>query len=221
MKPNLNLRRPITALLLLLLPLTAFAVPYAPSAANAADFLPERDYTVLATPLPTSTGNKIEVREFFFYGCSHCFDLEIPVRNWLKRKTADIEFVRTPAVLSPTWEPLGRAFYVAEELKVLEKIHAPLYNAIHLNRERFPDQASIAKFFVRMGIPQAQFDAAWDSFAVNTKVKNAEALARKYKIGGTPTLTVNGRYLVPAAGDRTFAIVEFLADKERAARPRK
>lgn len=221
MSMHLNLHRQIAMFTLLLaLPLAAFAVPYAPSAANAADFLPERDYTVLATPLPTSTGNKIEVREFFYYGCSHCFDLEGPIRNWLKRKTADIEFVRTPAILNPAWETLGRAFYVAEELKVLEKIHAALYNAIHLNREKFSDQAAVGKFFVRMGVPQADFDAAWNSFSVNTKVKNAEALARKYMIQGTPTLTVNGRYLVPAAGDRTFAIVEFLADKERA-RPRK
>lgn len=208
------------AAFLLVLPLAASAVPYAASAGGAAEFLPGRDYTVLSAPLPTATGNKIEVREFFFYGCSHCFDLEGPVASWLKRKAADIEFIRTPAVLNAAWEPLGRAFYVAEELNVLEKIHGPLYHAIHNKKQRFPDQAAIGKFFVTMGVSQAKFDAAWDSFAVKTRIRNAEALARKYMIQGTPTLTVNGRYVVPAAGERTFAVVEFLADKERASHSR-
>lgn len=216
----MNLRRRISALLLLL-PIAAFAVPYAPGAANDASILPGRDYTELAAPLPVSTGNRIEVREFFFYGCPHCFDLEPAINGWLKRKPADVELVRTPAVLNPRWEVLGRAFYVADELKMLEKIHTPLYNAIHVKNEKLDSKEALGKFFVRMGATQAQFDATWDSFAVNTKVKNADALARKYMVQGTPTLTVNGKYVVPAAGERTFAIVDFLVGKERAARSKK
>lgn len=210
----MNLRRQIVALLLLL-PAAVFAVPYAAPQSDGS-IVAGRDYIVLQTPVPVSTGNALEVREFFFYGCSHCYELEPAVNAWLKRKPADVALVRTPAVLSAKWHTLGRAFYVAEEMKMLDKVHASLYTAIHVGRERLDSQESIGKFFVRMGATQAQFDAAWNSFGVNTKLKNADALARKYMVQGTPTLTVNGRYVVPAAGEKTFAIVDFLLAKERA-----
>lgn len=217
----MNLRRRISALLLLL-PIAAMAVPYAPGAVSDASIVAGRDYIELAAPLPVSTGNKMEVREFFYYGCSHCFDLEPAVTGWLKRKPADVELVRTPAVLNAKWELLGRAFFVAEELKILGRIHTPFYNAIHIANQKMDSKEAVGKFFVQVGgASQAQFDAAWDSFSVNTKLKNADALARKYMVQGTPTLTVNGKYVVPAAGDRTFAIVDFLLGKERAARTKK
>lgn len=216
----MNLRRRLSALLLLL-PIAAFAVPYAPTEQNARDILPGRDYIVLPTALPTTTGNKIEVREFFFYGCSHCFALEPYVEQWLKRKPVDVELVRTPAMLNPKWAPLGRAYYVAEELKILDKVHPALYKAIHVGNEKLFEQEPIGKFFERMGVPPAKFKATWESFAVTTKVRNADALTRKYMISGTPTVTVAGKYVVPAAGDRTFVVVDFLLNKERVAFGRK
>lgn len=213
----MNIRRQFLALLCLL-PVAALAVPYAPAPASSAGFAAGRDYIELAAPLPTSTGSQLEVREFFYYGCSHCFDLEPAVTAWLKRKSADTTFVRTPAVLNPRWETLGRAFYVAEELKVLEQVHAPLYHALHIKRERLDSQQALRTFFAGYGVQAAQFDAAWNSSRVSVSVKNASALAKKYMIQGTPTLTVNGKYVVPSNGDRTFAVVEFLLGKERAAR---
>lgn len=211
----MNLRRSLTALLMLL-PTAALAVPFSPESSQ--DILQGRDYTVLETPVPTSTGSQIEVREFFYYGCPHCFDLEEPLNRWLRGKPADVAFVRTPAMLNAKWALMGRAFYVAEDLKVLDKTHAALYNAIHVGnqRELLTDQAAIIKFYGGLGVPADKATAAWDSFAVNTKVKNSEVLARKYLISGTPTVTVNGRYVVPSQGARTFAVVDFLVQKERA-----
>lgn len=215
----MNLRRHLTTLLLLL-PVAALAIPFAATPENEAGFVLGRDYTVLDAPIPTSTGASIEVREFFYYGCTHCFDLERAVNGWLRTKPKDVEFVRTPAILSAKWEVLGRAFYVADELKGLEKIHAPLYNAIHVenNRALLSEQGAIADLFAKLGLPKDKVNASWNSFAVNTKVKNAEALTKKYKVSGTPTVTVNGRYVVPSQGPRTFAVVDFLVQKERAAR---
>lgn len=215
----MNLRRHLTALLLLL-PAAAMAIPFAASEENQNGFVLGRDYLVLDTPIPTSTGGSIEVREFFFYGCSHCFDLERAVTGWLRTKPKDVEFVRTPAIMSAKWEHLGRAFYVADELKALEKVHAPLYNAIHIenNRALLSEQSEVVALFAKQGVPADKVKAAWDSFAVTTKVRNAEALTKKYKVSGTPTVTVNGRYVVPAQGARTFAVVDFLVKKERAAR---
>jgi len=215
----MNLRRQMLALLLLV-PVAALALPYAPGAKNDNSFLPGRDYTVLQVPVPVATGDKLEVREFFYYGCPHCHDFETHVNAWLKSKPADVAFVRTPAVLNPKWELLGRAFYVAEELNILEKIHAPLYTTIHVGGQRMETREAISDFFVRMGAAKPQIDAAWDSFSVNTKVRNADALSRKYMIQGTPTLTVAGKYSVPA-GTRAFATVDYLLGVERAARNRK
>ena len=92
----MNLRRHLTALLLLL-PLSALAIPYAATEENARDILPGKDYIVLAAPLPTTTGKQIEVREFFWYGCPHCFEMERHVAAWLQKKPEDVEFVLTPA----------------------------------------------------------------------------------------------------------------------------
>ncbi len=217
----MNLRRQLLSLLFLL-PVVALAVPYAPEAASSKEILPGRDYITLGTPLPTTTGNKIEVREFFFYGCSHCFALEPFVETWLRSKPADVELVRTPTMLNPSWAPLGRAYYVAEDLQVLAKTHAALYNAIHVSGEKMTAQGDIAKLFQKVaGVPVEKFNTTWDSFTVTTKMRNADALARKYQVSGTPTITVGGKYLVPAAGGRTFEIVDFLVNKERTALGRK
>lgn len=215
----MNLRRQIVALLLSL-PAVALALPYANTAENDNSFLPGRDYTVLATPVPVATGDRIEVREFFYYGCSHCYDLELPLEGWLKTKSADVAFVRTPAVLNPKWETLGRAFFVADELKILEKVHGPLFTAIHVGGQRIETKEASIDFLVKMGAKREQAEAAWGSFGVNTKVRNSDALARKYQIRGTPTVTVAGKYVVNA-GPRMFATVDYLVGVERAARIRK
>lgn len=207
--------------LLVALPVIAAAVPFAPGAGAPGDFVVGRDYTRLATPVPTSTGERIEVREFFFYGCSHCFNLERPLHKWLKTRPADVEFVPTPAVLNPKWEPLARAYYVAEELNVLDKTHTALYSAIHNGSQKLFEQGPIISFYEKIGVPRPRVEAAWGSFSVNTKVRNADMLARKYMIQGTPTLAVAGKYLVPSNGDRTFAVIDYLVDQERAARARR
>lgn len=213
----MNLRRHFLALLLSL-PAIAVAVPYAPAPEGSSAIQPGRDYRVLDTPLPTSTGNRIEVREFFFYGCSHCYNLEIPLKSWLKRKADDVEFVPTPATLNKNWEPLAHAYYVAEELKVLDKTHEPLYAALHLRKEKLFEKPAIIAFFERMGVPRADVEPLWDSTAIKAKVRQGDALARKYQITGTPTLTVAGKYVVPSNGERTFIVVEHLLAKERAER---
>lgn len=215
----MNLRRQITSLLLLL-PVMAFALPYAPTAENDTSFLPGRDYTVLPVPVPVSTGEKLEVREFFYYGCPHCYALEPDIAKWLKIKPADAAFVRTPAVLNPKWEMLGRAFYVADELKMLDKAHEAIYSAIHVGGQKLDSKESIADLFTRIGADEAKFNAAWGSFGVTTKIRNADALARKYMIQGTPTLTVAGKYVVPS-GPKAFAIVDYLLGVERTVRARK
>lgn len=213
----MNLRRQLSALMLLL-PVVAFAVPYAPAPGAGDGFVEGRDYTVLKTPVPVATpADKLEVREFFYYGCNHCYALEPSVDAWLRTKQADTVFIRTPAVLNPRWELMGRAFYVAEELKMLEKLHTTIYTTIHVSGQKLESKEKVIELFVRMGADKAKTEAAWDSFGVTTKVRSADALARKYMVQGTPTLTVAGKYVVPA-GQRAFATIDYLLGVERAAR---
>lgn len=216
----MNIRRFLLSALLVL-PALAVAVPFAPGAGAPGDFVEGRDYKVLPAPLPTSTGDRIEVREFFFYGCSHCYSLERPLKAWLAKKPQDVEFVATPAVLSAKWEPLARAYYVAEDLKVLDKTHAAIYNAIHVGNRKLFEKPAIVAFLAETGVPRDKVEQAWASFSVNTKVRNADALSRKYMIQGTPTLAVAGKYIVPSNGERTFAVVDWLVMQERAARARR
>jgi len=164
--------------------------------------------------------DKLEVREFFYYGCPHCYDLETSVNAWLRTKQADTVFIRTPAVLNPRWELMGRAFYVAEELKMLEKMHTTIYTSLHVGGQKLDSKERVIDLFVRMGADKAKTEAAWDSFGVTTKVRSADALARKYMVQGTPTLTVAGKYVVPA-GQRAFATIDYLLGVERAARAKK
>ena len=147
----MTLRRSFLALLLAL-PAFALAVPYAPGMQDSA-IQAGRDYRELPTPLPTASAKgRIEVREFFFYGCSHCYNLEIPLKSWLKRKADDVEFVPTPATLNKNWEPLAHAYYVAEELKVLDKTHEPLYAALHAAKSAVKDWFVPQTMFADLGL---------------------------------------------------------------------
>lgn len=201
-----------------ILPALAAAVPYNEGVGAAAPvYVAGKDYEVLSTPLPTSTGSKIEVREFFAYSCSHCYSLEPAIKDWAKTKPADVELVLVPVMFNTRTEPHGRAFYVAEALGVQAKVHPAIFDAIHIRRQQLLDKESIAAVFTAAGVQRAAFDGAWDSFAVKTKVREAQQQSVKYMIRGTPTLAVNGKYLV-SAGERSMAIVDFLIQKERAAR---
>ena len=112
-----------------------YALLCAPLALYAANFQEGSHYQRLPTPVPTSVEGKVEVVEIFWYGCPHCFRLEPVVDQWLEHKPDNVEFVRIPAVLGPSWELGARAFYVAESLDILDKIHAPLFDAIHVQKK--------------------------------------------------------------------------------------
>ena len=96
-----------------------------------ANFVAGQDYQVVAKPVKVEKPGKIEVREFFWYGCGHCFTLEPHMQDWLKKLPKDIRFVRTPAAMNPLWEQAARAYYVSEALGVRQKAHLQLFHDIH------------------------------------------------------------------------------------------
>jgi thiol:disulfide interchange protein DsbA len=202
--------------------LTAFAWVSEAQAPAAAPFQPGRHYTVLAPAQPTSTDTgKVEVAEVFQFGCGACYGFEPHIQTWLARKADYVNFVRIPAI----WNPIGmvhaRAFYAAEALGKTEEIDGPFFAEFHTNRNALDTEAKLAELFAKHGVDAATFKSAFNSFAVNAKLKRAEELVKRYGVNGTPTMVVNGKFVV--TGDNAgsyanwFAIIDDLAAREHAA----
>ena len=156
-----------------------------------------RDYTLLSPPQPTASGNKIEVLEFFWYGCIHCYHLESPLKAWLKRKPADVEFRYVPAAFNSSWLPLARAFYALEAMGVAANYHDDIFSAIHRNNQKalISDPRAMADWLGGKGLDKQKFLDTYNSFAVNGRTQRTMDLTRSYDIPGTPALVVNGKYL--------------------------
>ena len=167
---------------------------------------------------PTTTGDKVEVVEMFWYGCPHCNSLEPYVNRWVKKKPAQAEFVRMPAIFRPEWELHARAYYTAEILGVLEKTHAAMFEAIHQQKRRLGTDAEIQKLFAEHGVSTEDFNRVFRSFAVEAKIRRAKDMSERYGIRGVPALIVNGKYRTGAqlAGGNAniFRVVDFLVAQE-------
>ncbi len=167
-----------------------------------------KDYVVVSPPQPTESGDKNEVIEFFWYRCPHCYTLEPLLESWVKKLPQDTQFRRVPTVFSQEWAIDARIYYALEALGALERLHKPLFDAIHTqggNRLTGDAYAKwVADWLAKQGVDMAKYDAAYRSFGVDAKVKRAAQLAAEYKLDGVPTLAIDGRYLVPSSlvGDR-------------------
>ncbi|HEY9063712.1 MAG TPA: thiol:disulfide interchange protein DsbA/DsbL [Burkholderiaceae bacterium] len=176
-------------------------------------------YVRLTTPVPTHAPGKIEVIEFFWYGCPHCNAFEPALDAWANAMAPDVAFRRVPAAFSAAWEPHQRIFYALESLDALAAMHRKVFYAIHQQRLRLDKLPEITTFMAANGIDTAKFTEAYDSFGVQTKVRQATALANAYKIDGVPALGVQGRYYTsgPLAGsnERSLLVANFLIDRVR------
>jgi len=202
---------------MLLLPTFVMAAGSADSNYKAGE-----DYSLVTPPQPGDSNGKVQVVEFFWYGCPHCFKFDPMIQEWEKEKPDYVEFIRIPAIFNnPRWELDARAFYTAEVLGVLSKFHTPFFNAIHVSRKRMTSKDEIRDFFSTIGVDNKTFDDTFDSFAVEAKVRRAADLTKKYAIDGVPTMAVNGKYLIDGNMAKSYAnmlrIVSSLAAKEHAA----
>lgn len=176
-------------------------------------------YEELTTPVPTHVAaGKVEVLELFWYGCPHCYKFEPSLQKWLKTKASYVEYVPFPAVFSnEKWKNSAKAFYTAELLKIYDKIHKAMFAAIHEKGRALFDEQSIGEFFVEQGVSQEDFTNTYNSFTVDTKVRTATQLTKKYGIDGVPAIIVNGKYrLLSQAGgfDKLLELVDYLTKKE-------
>lgn len=182
--------------------------------AMAADFVAGKDYTVVQNPGKPEVAGKIEVREFFWYGCPHCFKLEPHMQAWLRKIPSDVNFIRTPAAMNKLWEQGARAYYVSEALGVRKRTHLPLFHA-NGNGQQILQKDEFAKFFTKYGVPEAKFNSMYNSFAITAKVSQANKLAQQYQLSGVPAVVVNGKYVVQGEDQKVVQVVEYLISKER------
>lgn len=152
-------------------------------------------YKPLANPQPVETGQKIEVVEFFWYGCSHCFDLEPFLNKWTARLPKDVEFRRLPAVPTERWLPNARTYFTLEALGLLDKLHGEVFDAIHIDRVNLNDERVQLDWMAKKGVDRAKFSEAWKSFSVQSKTKRAVQQTQAYDVNGVPTLVVDGKYM--------------------------
>ena len=176
-------------------------------------------YEVIAIPQKTLSGGKIEVVEVFWYGCPHCYALEPQIEKWLDNMPADVEFRRVPGVLGKHWIPHAKAFFVAQKLGVLDKIHRPLFDAIHKEKRKIMDPAALRDFFAEHGVDKDTFEKLYNSEAVEQDMRAAFVAGKEYGIMGVPALIVNGKYRtspsIAGSYDSVMQIVNQLIEKER------
>jgi thiol:disulfide interchange protein DsbA len=171
-----------------------FAVAvFAPAMAHAQARAP---YTELKPPLPVEAEGKIEVLEFFWYGCIHCYNLEPVLEPWLKKLPPEARFRRVPAIFNERWAHDAAIYYTFEVLGVLEKLHRPFFDAIHRDRLRTDDPKALAEWLQKQGLDPQKFTETMKSFGVQSKTRRAAMITNAYKIDGTPAMAVHGRYTV-------------------------
>jgi thiol:disulfide interchange protein DsbA len=183
-----------------------------------ADYKQGKHYVVLDKPVKTETGDQIEVRELFWYYCPHCFDLEPRVDAWLESKPENVDYIRQPAVFSDRWVNGAIFYYVLEDMGEVERLHGPLFDAIHLHKTPFIDQEDFVDWLVDNGADENKANDAFKSFSVRVKLNKSKINTVKYHANGVPTLVVNGKYWVDSthAGSNSeiFKVVDFLIKKE-------
>jgi thiol:disulfide interchange protein DsbA len=178
-------------------------------------------YELLSPTQPTSSSpDQVEVAEFFMYSCIHCYNFEPYVQQWLTTKADYVNFIRVPTVWNPLVRMHAQAFYAAEALGKGEEMHTPFFREMHVTGNYLETEGAIAAFFARFEVDEEAFKNAFASFAVHTKLQRADELARRYRISGTPTVVVNGKYVTSAsmAGgyEQLAELIDALAASERA-----
>ncbi|GIZ51786.1 thiol:disulfide interchange protein DsbA/DsbL [Noviherbaspirillum aridicola] len=182
------------------------------------------DYRTLEKPQQTESGQKVEVTEFFWYSCPHCFALEHELVAWVKKQGDSISFKRVPVAFRDSMVPQQKLFYTLEAMGKFDELHQKLFNRIHVEKKRTDSESEIIEFVTANGIDKQKFLDVYNSFGVQAKAKRATQLMQAYQVDGVPLLAVGGRYLTspsiiagsignrpePVLHQGTFQVMDFL-----------
>lgn len=190
-----------------------------------AELVEGRDYTVLPHPQTTESGKNIEVLEFFWYGCPHCYDLHPHIKTWLKKIPKDVSFRYVPAIFRPSWIPGLKTFYALEALGERDKLHDKVYEAIHTDKVDLTKDEVLFDWIAKQGIDRQKFIDAYNSFSVQNQVARSTQISKDYNLSGVPTVVVDGRYLTSGrmggTPQDTVKILDELIEKVRKERLKK
>ena len=179
-----------------------------------------KDYVEIPNGKPLDpVEGKIVVEEMFNYVCPSCFAFEPRFSAWTRKLPPYVAVAHVPASFRPDFVQYARAFYAAQAFNLVDKTHEAVYDAIHTKKTlpaegQKPDEEKIAAFYAGFGVDKAQFLSTMQSFGVDVKVRRANDYMKRAKVSGTPTLIVNGRYLVNGSGEEALEIASALIEKE-------
>lgn len=209
-------RKSSMALALFLLSVSVFA---------ETELKPGEGYERVVPAQNTENPAKVEVIEFFWYGCPHCLQFEPNMNKWAKNLPADVQLIRQPAIFSKKWAPHARAYFIAEALDIVDKVHGDLFDAIQNKKLPLQSKQALASFFAAHGVDKTQFEGAYDSFVVVTKMRQAESMSARYGISGVPAVIINGKYKTSGSLAKTYdnviKVMNQLIEQERKALTKK
>lgn len=199
--------------------LAALVLGVAAAPAIAAEPVEGKQFTRLQMAQPTEQNGKVEVIEFFWYGCPHCAEFEPQLQAWKKKLPADVSFRKVPAIFRDSWAPGARIFYSLEALGLLDRLNDAVFDAMIRQRVNLNDEATLFDWIARQGVDRQKFADTYKSFAVAGKVRRAAEMTQEYGFGGVPVLIVGGKYM-PSLEVGTYAdmlrVVDGLIAKNRA-----
>jgi thiol:disulfide interchange protein DsbA len=188
----------------------------------AAQLTEGKEYTRLKNPQPVETGKKIEVIEFFSYGCPHCNDLEPFLDAWMSKLPSDVQFRRVPVMFQQRWEALARVYYTLDAMGEDQRLSPEVFKAIHVNNVPLHQDKAFFDWAASKGLDRNKVADTYNSFAVSSKFNRAKSLAAAYNIQSVPTIVVDGKFIT--ASDRVGthaslpAAIDVLVAKARAER---
>lgn len=190
------------------------------SSSDSASFREDVDYRVLPVRQAVESKGKVEITEFFWYGCPHCFEFDPELQAWLKKQGKDVVFKRVPIAFRDDFLPHSQMYYAFEALGKGDVYTSQVMNAIHVQHKQLLKEADIAEWAAtQKGLDAKAFMAAFNSFSVITKAKAANSIGTAYRIDGVPTLAVQGKYVTSPsiAGTKARALetMDFLVSKAR------
>jgi protein dithiol oxidoreductase (disulfide-forming) len=183
-----------------------------------ANIIAGHDYVVLDTPQRQESNGKIEVMEFFSWGCPHCYEFYPKLSRWLSTLPKDASFKRVPVGLGhPEWEALAKAYYALQSTGDVDRLNSQIFEDIHKNHVWLYDEQSITAWVAKHGVDVAKFSAAFRSFGVNTSEAQAEQKSVDYRIPGVPAMTIAGKYMVSDTQEKMLTTSDQLIAMERMA----
>jgi protein dithiol oxidoreductase (disulfide-forming) len=169
------------------------------SGASAIDMVEGKQYTRLKNVQPAEKGRKIEVIEFFSYGCPHCNDLEPFLQNWMKTAPADVQFVRVPVMFQDRWKALAKVYYTLDAMGEGQRLSPEVFKAVHVTNVPLYQDKAFFDWAASKGLDRAKVADIYNSFGVDSKLKRASVLAQDYNVQAVPTLIVDGRFMTSSS----------------------